>query len=87
MQMRIVIICLVYRSRDSTMLEQRPARPVGSVTTAPSLPSEAASARRPGATRVDSRRLLEGGRELVIDHAGVEYRLRLTRNDKLILTK
>jgi hemin uptake protein HemP len=36
---------------------------------------------------VDSRRLLEGGRELVIDHAGVEYRLRLTRNDKLILTK
>ncbi|MGH7292471.1 MAG: hemin uptake protein HemP [Myxococcota bacterium] len=27
------------------------------------------------------------GRPFVIDHAGVEYRLRLTRNDKLILTK
>ena len=36
---------------------------------------------------VDSRRLLAGGRELVIDHAGQQYRLRLTRNDKLILTK
>jgi len=39
------------------------------------------------AQRVDSHRLLGGGRELVIDHAGQEYRLRLTRNDKLILTK
>ena len=42
------------------------------------------SARAP---RIDSERLLSGGRELVIDHAGQEYRLRLTRNDKLILTK
>ena len=39
------------------------------------------------APRIDSIRLLAGGRELVIDHAGQEYRLRLTRNDKLILTK
>ena len=37
--------------------------------------------------RVDSGRLLAGGNELVIEHAGQEYRLRLTRNDKLILTK
>jgi hemin uptake protein HemP len=37
--------------------------------------------------RVDSGRLLAGSRELVIDHAGQEYRLRLTRNDKLILSK
>ncbi|GAA0711849.1 hemin uptake protein HemP [Dokdonella soli] len=37
--------------------------------------------------RIDSRRLLSGGNELVIEHAGQEYRLRLTRNDKLILTK
>jgi hemin uptake protein HemP len=40
-----------------------------------------------GAQRIDSHRLLAGARELVIDHAGQEYRLRLTRNDKLILTK
>ena len=36
---------------------------------------------------IDSRRLLAGRRELVIDHGGQHYRLRLTRNDKLILTK
>ena len=37
--------------------------------------------------RVDSTRLLGGSHEIVIEHAGQEYRLRLTRNDKLILTK
>ena len=42
-----------------------------------------AAARR----RIDSLRLLEGARELVIEHHGSEYHLRLTRNDKLILTK
>jgi hemin uptake protein HemP len=43
--------------------------------------------RTPSELRIDSHRLLAGGRELVIDHAGQQYRLRLTRNDKLILTK
>lgn len=37
--------------------------------------------------RIASQRLLEGSRELVIEHDGNEYHLRLTRNDKLILTK
>lgn len=37
--------------------------------------------------RIASGKLLGGGNELVIEHAGQEYRLRLTRNDKLILTK
>ncbi|HOX71855.1 hemin uptake protein HemP [Dokdonella sp.] len=37
--------------------------------------------------RIDSADLLRGGRELLIAHAGEEYRLRLTRNNKLILTK
>ncbi|HEY6942879.1 hemin uptake protein HemP [Dokdonella sp.] len=41
----------------------------------------------PRAARISSSTLLAGGRELVIDHAGQEYHLRLTRNDKLILTK
>ncbi|MEG6509895.1 hemin uptake protein HemP [Methyloligella sp. 2.7D] len=31
--------------------------------------------------------LLKGGRVAIIEHAGEEYRLRLTANDKLILTK
>ena len=38
--------------------------------------------------RVSSGQLLpDGARELVIQHQGGEYHLRLTRNDKLILTK
>lgn len=36
---------------------------------------------------VDSTRLLQGQREVVIRHGGEVYRLRHTRNDKLILTK
>jgi hemin uptake protein HemP len=37
--------------------------------------------------RISSQMLLDGARELVIQHQGGEYPLRLTRNDKLILTK
>lgn len=37
--------------------------------------------------RVDSAQLLGGAREVVIEHRGEHYRLRHTRNDKLILTK
>lgn len=36
---------------------------------------------------IDSAQLLAGAREIVIEHAGQHYHLRLTRNDKLILTK
>lgn len=36
---------------------------------------------------VDSVRLLHGQRELLIRHGNEVYRLRHTRNDKLILTK
>jgi len=36
---------------------------------------------------IDSRRLFEGTREVLIRHAGSEYRLRLTQFNKLILTK
>jgi hemin uptake protein HemP len=53
----------------------------------PIVANAAASVRPTAAKRIDSHRLLSGGRELVIEHAGQEYRLRLTRNDKLILTK
>jgi hemin uptake protein HemP len=44
-------------------------------------------ARPAAAKRISSGRLLDGSNEVVIEHAGQEYRLRLTRNDKLILTK
>lgn len=37
--------------------------------------------------RIDSEKLLGGVRELEIEHGGEVYRLRETRNGKLILTK
>jgi hemin uptake protein HemP len=39
------------------------------------------------APRVQVAELLGGGREAVLVHEGTEYRLRLTSNGKLILTK
>ena len=36
---------------------------------------------------IDSARLFAVGREIRITHEGEEYRLRLTRNNRLILTK
>jgi hemin uptake protein HemP len=53
----------------------------------PSDVAGSASAHPPRAARISSSNLLAGRRELVIEHAGQEYHLRLTRNDKLILTK
>lgn len=47
----------------------------------------AAGARALPTRHVTSQHLLDGARELVIQHHGSEYHLRLTRNDKLILTK
>lgn len=40
-----------------------------------------------GSGLVDSDDLLRGSREVLIRHGGEVYRLRHTRNDKLILTK
>jgi hemin uptake protein HemP len=40
-----------------------------------------------GLPRWTSKTLFAGAREIIIEHAGVEYRLRLTSQDKLILTK
>ena len=37
--------------------------------------------------RVNSRTLLGGGSSLLIEHEGAVYRLRVTRQGKLILTK
>ena len=37
--------------------------------------------------RIDSRDLFTGTREILIQHAGETYRLRLTAQNKLILTK
>ncbi len=37
--------------------------------------------------RLDSSTLFAGGQRLLIEHQGAEYRLQLTRQGKLILTK
>lgn len=41
---------------------------------------------KPAAPRTSSHALLGEGGELVIEHEGREYRLRITQNRKLILT-
>jgi hemin uptake protein HemP len=52
---------------------------------APARSREASTGTTP--RRLDSRELFRGGREVRIGHEGVEYRLRRTRHEKLILTK
>lgn len=41
----------------------------------------------PGSTERSSAEILQGRREITIVHQGERYRLQLTRNGKLILTK
>ncbi|GAA5078305.1 hemin uptake protein HemP [Lysobacter panacisoli] len=54
---------------------------------APTLAAVAAPGLPLGGALVDSDDLLRGSREVLIRHGGEVYRLRHTRNDKLILTK
>jgi hemin uptake protein HemP len=65
--------------------------PTASRRLVPALPHRPSSPRAaetaPIVRRISSQSLLDGERELVIQHQGSEYHLRLTRNDKLILTK
>ena len=58
-----------------------PSRPTGAAQPA------AAFAASAGNALFDSGALLRGCREILIRHGGETYRLRHTRNDKLILTK
>ncbi|NKC29982.1 hemin uptake protein HemP [Falsiroseomonas selenitidurans] len=53
-----------------------------SMTDAAALPQDSAAP-----ARITSTDLLRGAREVLILHHGETYRLRLTSNDKLILTK
>jgi hemin uptake protein HemP len=63
-----------------------PATPPKAVSnTEPASPP--AGLRETGKRAVSSVALLQGASELVIVHQGQEYRLRLTRQGKLLLTK
>jgi hemin uptake protein HemP len=66
----------------STKLDITPAlRPSGRVEV------PAVTGSEPVRQRLHSAELFGTAREVVIEHAGEEYRLRLTRQGKLILTK
>ena len=47
----------------------------------------AAQDAKPSTGMVSAEQLFRGAKEIVIRHQGDDYRLRITRNDKLILTK
>jgi hemin uptake protein HemP len=65
--------------------------PIVDVPPLPPSPARLMAAPRPAAAvhapTVDSRLLLNGAREIEIVHGDKVYRLRHTRNDKLILVK
>jgi hemin uptake protein HemP len=60
------------------------ADPTARTASAPEA-ADGAEARR--LRRLESASLFQRGREVVIVHHGQEYRLRITKSDKLILTK
>lgn len=49
--------------------------------------STASSQPLPTRPKIDSRALFGASNEIVIEHMGEEYRMRITSNGKLILTK
>ncbi len=65
------------------MITTTPAMPA--VVAAHPVAAVAAQAVKP-IKRVSSASLMEGGREMEIEHAGRTYRLRITQLNKLILT-
>jgi hemin uptake protein HemP len=52
-----------------------------------SMPADDDARSAPRSRQLTSAALFQGRREIVIVHHGQEYRLRITRADKLILTK
>jgi hemin uptake protein HemP len=49
--------------------------------------AEPSAETRESKVRVIVAELLQGGREAILEHDGQDYRLRITANGKLILTK
>ena len=62
-------------------------RPILHVASRPAPPVTTVSSAAPQQPSIESNKLLRGTREVLIRHGGETYRLRHTRNDKLILTK
>lgn len=53
----------------------------------PNIPGLAPQLPQPPSALIESADLFQGRQEVVIRHDGHEYRLRITRQNKLILTK
>jgi hemin uptake protein HemP len=51
------------------------------------LPLSGAARSASASRRLSTAALFRGGNEILIEHRGQEYRLRITKADKLILTK
>jgi hemin uptake protein HemP len=66
---------------------ERPSMPTEALPVSPSPRAQSATTMRSDLPRIDSHALLRGNNLLLIDHAGDRYILRMTRNNKLILTK
>jgi hemin uptake protein HemP len=71
-KMRAILVCIRIQMKQHT-----PPAPLQPATAPPASPRH----------RVDSEALLQGAATLEIDHAGQLYLLRVTRENKLILTK
>ena len=83
MRMRIITI-YNYSQWSSAMHADTSSLPAG---TSPEASIRVAPATVAACVELDSRRLFNGMQEVRIFHEGQEYRLRQTRNGKLILTK
>ena len=66
---------------------QPPQQSQGSASSGPASSGPTSSGPAPSVPEVDVQALVAGGREAVILHEGERYRLRITTNRKLILTK
>ena len=67
------------------MIFERPMHDVQPPSNRSATPASTAPVREP--RRVSSDELIGPSREVLIRHAGFDYRLRITRQGKLILTK
>lgn len=69
------------------MTVHRSSEAAGADAPAAAAPDDGAAADLAGVRRIESASLFQRAREVIIVHHGQEYRLRITKSDKLILTK
>jgi len=78
---------LNFLERSKTKMSATSGDPIGGAGTHAVNPSAAARSVVVSGNRIDSRELFSTEREIIIAHGAETYRLRLTSQNKLILTK